>query len=109
MSNEDSAPRSTKILDSLDLAGASVPDLAHFADRHGIAVAMLEHCQRYLKRAPAFQGRFELHALERASEPDAPRVLVLRLRRDEHSWVELPSDFPTEHLLALLEPLREPS
>lgn len=62
-----------------DLAEVSAPELERFAAR-------------------AFQGRFELYALE----GDAPRVLVLvhRLCRGDHCWVALPSDLPTEHLLA---------
>jgi hypothetical protein len=34
-------------------------------------------------------------------------ALVLRLVRDDGAWVELPTEFPTEHLAALLEILGE--
>jgi hypothetical protein len=34
-------------------------------------------------------------------------AVVLRLVRDDSDWVEVPTDFPSEHLIALLEILDE--
>ena len=90
--------------DLLDLAKASTAELAEFAQRHGIALELLERCQKYIEAAAPFHGRFELLALIHES---AASTLVLRLVRDERTWVELPSDFPLEHLRALLELLDE--
>jgi hypothetical protein len=41
------------------------------------------------------------------SEASAEPTLVLRLVRDDGAWVEVPTDFPSEHLVALLEILEE--
>ena len=104
MSDTDLHPRAG---DTLDLAEASAAELAQFAQRHHIEVEKLERCQRYLKSAAPSAGRFELRALERAPLSDDAPALVLRLQRDASTWVELPRGFPGEHLLTLLELLRD--
>ena len=91
----------------LDLAKASVVELAEFAERHGIALDLLERCQKHIETAAPFRGRFQLLALALDSSPSAASMLVLRLVRDDSASVELPASFPTEHLQALLELLDE--
>lgn len=88
----------------LDLAKASKVELAEFAERHGVGLESLEGCQKYIETAAPFRGRFELLAFIHES---AASTVVLRLVRDDSAWVELPPDFPTEHLRALLELLDE--
>ena len=99
----DTDPDTLTSFEKLDLAEASSTELAHFAQRHGVAVEKLEQCQHYLKSASPIRGHFELHALTRVAEPVATSTLVLRLRRDDSTWVELPSEFPSKHILALIE------
>ena len=92
---------------SLDLAEASDVEFAEFAQRHGIAVDRLERCREYLKSSAPFHGRFKLLALVQELPTSEEPSLVLRLVRDDDAWVELPSGFPSEHLIALLEILEE--
>ena len=107
MSDTDRPPRTLEGSDVLDLAEASAAELARFAQRHHIAVEKLERCQQYLESAAPSRASFELRALEQASASSAAPTLVLRLRRDHCTWVELPRDFPSEHLLTLLELLHD--
>lgn len=98
MSNEDRF---------LDLAEASSSELAEFAQDHGVAVERLERCQVYLQTSAPVGAKFQLRALVRELEPDAVPALVLRLVRHDGAWIELPTEFPSEHLRALLEILDE--
>jgi hypothetical protein len=91
----------------LDLAEASVAELAEFAQRYGVSVERLERCQQYLRASAPIRGKFELLVLTAESETSAEPTLVLRLVRDDGAWVEVPTDFPSEHLVALLETLEE--
>jgi hypothetical protein len=91
----------------LDLAEASSIELAEFAQRHGVALDQLERCKEYLRTSALTRAKFKLLPLTRGSEADAVPALVLRLVRDDGAWVELPTEFPTEHLAALLEILGE--
>ena len=99
----DPDPDPLESFEKLDLAEASRTELAHFAQRHDVAVEKLERCQHYLKSTGLIRGRFELHALTRVADPLAVSALVLRLHRDDSTWVELPGELPSEHILALLE------
>lgn len=91
----------------LDLAEASRAELAEFCERHGVALERVERCQEYMRTSAPIRVKFELLALARESQPDTELTLVLRLVRDDGAWVELPTDFPSEHLTALLEILEE--
>jgi hypothetical protein len=107
MSDTDRQRPSSENAETLDLAKASGVELAEFAHRHGVAVDRLQRCQEYLQTSAPFRGKFELLALVRESDPSVVPALVLRLVRDDGAWIELPSDFPREHLLALLDLLHE--
>lgn len=87
----------------LDLASASGAKLVEFAQRHGLAVERLERCQQYLRASAPIRAKFELLVLTAESETSAVPALVLRLVRNDSDWVEVPTDFPSEHLIALLE------
>jgi hypothetical protein len=91
----------------LDLAEASGAELAEFAQRHGVSVERLERCQQYLMASAPIRAKFEVLVLTAESEASAESTLVLRLVRDDGAWVEVPTDFPSEHLVALLEILEE--
>jgi hypothetical protein len=91
----------------LDLAKASGAELAEFSQRHGMAVDLLERCQQYLRTSGPIRAKFELLVLTAEPEASAVPAVVLRLVRDDSDWVEVPTDFPSEHLIALLEILDE--
>jgi hypothetical protein len=91
----------------LDLAEASGVELAEFAQRHGVALERLQRCQEYLRASAPIRAKFKLLPLTAEPETDAVPALVLRLVRDDGAWVELPTTFPSEHLVALLDRLRE--
>lgn len=91
---------------SLDLGEASSAELAEFAQRHGVAIELLEQCQEYLRTSAPTRAKFKLLALMGEPQADVP-ALVLRVVRDAGTWVEVPTDFPSEHLIALLEILGE--
>jgi hypothetical protein len=97
----------TDLDQGIDLATASSIELAEFAQRHGVEFERLERCRQYLRTAAPIGGEFKLLALTGESETGAVPALVLRLVRDDGAWVELPTDFPSEHLAALLEILDE--
>jgi hypothetical protein len=89
------------------LAEASDAKLTEFGQRHGIEAKRLERCREYLRTAAPFHGKFMLLALVRDADPDTEAQIVLRLVRHDGAWVELPTDFPHEHLLALLDLLQD--
>lgn len=106
MSKTDHPPRSAELFDTLELADASPAELAAFAEYHQIALDKLERCQRQLAGSGPIRGSFQLIALERASASDASAIL-LRLQRDDSTWLEVPRDFPGEQLAILLELLSD--
>jgi len=89
------------------LAEASDFELASFARRHGVALDRLQRCQEYLRASAPIRAKFKLLPLMGEPNTDAVPALVLRLVRDDGAWIELPTEFPSEHLLALLEILHE--
>ena len=92
---------------ALDLAEAGSVELAEFAQRHSVALEPLQRCQTYLKASAPIRAKFKVLVLTGEPETDAVPALVLRPVRDDGAWLELPTGFPSEHLLALLEILRD--
>jgi len=91
----------------LDLAEASDVELAEFAQRHAVAVERLERCQEYLRASAPNRVKFELLSPVREPGQHTAPPLVVRVARAHSASVELPTEFPSEHLLALIEILDE--
>lgn len=92
---------------ALDLLEASAVELAEFAQHHAVALEQLERCQAYVRAAALKRVRFELLSVVRDPDEDAAPEVVLRMVRSAGAWIELPTDFPSGHLAALLEILEE--
>lgn len=108
MSDTDDFPFPLEDSEALDLVEADLAELTQFATRHHVALEKLERCQQYLRSCAPFDGSIEMWPLEPDPMSSKAPALVFRHRRGEYvTWLNLPRDFPTMHLLRLIEIVHE--
>jgi hypothetical protein len=97
--------------ETLELAEANGLILIEFASHCGLRLGRIEQWRAYLTDPGPRSERVRAKRLlllltELAEEGGEPKVVV-RLVLDNNNWIEVPVGFSREHLLALLQLLRQ--